>query len=105
MEERTATHRKPQGTNYRLNVIQIPLLRGLGSLVLCLYVLLYELLDPAPFSLSHYLVFVGIFAAYCLGSWLILRAGYKKVRRLDLTLFFLIVDLVPWLLAIYWTGA
>jgi signal transduction histidine kinase/ActR/RegA family two-component response regulator len=105
MEERTETQRKPQGTNYRLNVIQIPLLRGLGSLVLCLYVLIYELLEPPSFSLSHYLVFVGIFVAYCLGSWLILRASYKKVQPIDLSLFFLIVDLLPWLLAIYWTGA
>jgi hypothetical protein len=80
MEERTDTQRKPKGTNYRLNVIQIPLLRGLGSLVLCLYVLLYELLDPQPFSLSHYLVFAGMFAAYCFGSWFSRFTGRERTK-------------------------
>jgi signal transduction histidine kinase/AmiR/NasT family two-component response regulator len=103
MEDRTETQRKLPGTNYRLNVIQIPLLRSLGLLVLCLFVLLYDLL-VGPFSWSRYLAFVAIFAAYSIGSWLILRTAYKKVKRLDLSLLFLIVDLFFWLFAIYRTG-
>ena len=38
-------------------------------------------------------------------AWLILRAGYKKVKPADLSLVFLIVDLLVWILAIYRPGA
>src|SRR5438876_3022562 len=93
MEDRTEIQRRVTGEDYRLNVIQIPLLRGLGSGILCLYVLLYDLLIALPFSWSWYLEFVGILAAYCLGSRLILRNGYKKAKHVDLALFFLSIYL------------
>lgn len=105
MEERSEIQRRPQGQSYRLNVIQIPLLRGFGSVILCSYVLLYDLLITPPFSWSRYLAFVAIFATYSVGSWLVLRAGYRKVKPLDLSLLFLIIDLFFWLLVIYRTGA
>jgi signal transduction histidine kinase/CheY-like chemotaxis protein len=105
MEDRIEIHRRVPGDNYRLNVIQIPLLRGLGLAILCVYVLLYDLLIAPPFSWSRYIPFVAIFAIYGAGSWLILRKGYEKVKTIDLSLLFLIVDLVFWLLAVYRTGA
>src|SRR5262249_2403407 len=95
-------HRHPKG--YRLNVIQIPRLRGFGSLILCIYVLFYDVFFSPPFSLTEYLTFVLILAAYCLGSWLILRYGYLKTR-LDLAVVFLGTDVFLWLLAVYRTGA
>ena len=105
MADRTESHRKPTRENYRLNVIQIPLLRGFGCVILCLYVLLYDLLIAPSFSWSRYLAFVAIFAIYCLASWLVLRAAYKKVKAFDLSVLFLIVDLFFLVLAIYRTGA
>ncbi len=90
---------------YRLNVVQIPLLRGIGSAILCIYVLVYDLLIAPQFSWSRYVTFVLILASYCVGSWLVLRFGYLKTRRLDLSLFFLITDLFFWILVIYRTGA
>src|SRR5438874_5304139 len=68
MEERSDStqRRPPQGTNYRLNVIQIPILRALGSLILCAYVFLYDLLIHPPFVLERYLAFVVILATYSL---------------------------------------
>ena len=95
-------HRHPKG--YRLNVIQIPLLRGFGSLILCIYVLVYDLFFSPQFSLTRYLTFVLVLGSYCLGSWLILRYGYLKTR-LDLALLFLITDVFFWALTIYRTGA
>src|SRR6476660_9066299 len=103
MPDRTESHRKPTRENYRLNVIQIPLLRGFGSVILCLYVLLYDLLIAPSFSWSQYLAFVAIFAAYCLASWLVLRSAYKRVKAFDLSLLFLIADLFLLVLAIYRT--
>ena len=94
-----------RGEKYRLAMVQIPLLRGVGSLILCVYVLLYDLLIAPPFSWSQYLGFVAILAIYCAGSWLILRAAYRRVKTLDLSLLFLIVDFFFWILVLYRTGA
>src|SRR5260370_12012726 len=105
MEERIEIQRRRPGKNYRLNVVQIPLLRGLGLAILCAYVLLYDLVIAPGFSLSRYLAFVAIFATYCTGSWVILRKGYRKVKPVDLSLLFLIADLFFWLLVVYRTGA
>src|SRR5438132_1398177 len=105
MQDQIEIHRRVPGDNYRLNVIQIPLLRGLGLAILCVYVLLYDLLIAPPFSWSRYIPFVAIFAIYGMGSWLILRKGYEKAKPVDLSLLFLVVDLFFWLLAVYRTGA
>jgi signal transduction histidine kinase/ActR/RegA family two-component response regulator len=94
--------RHPKG--YRLNVIQIPRLRGFGSLILCIYVLFYDWFFSPPFSVREYLTFVLILCSYCVGSWLILRYGYLKTR-IDLALVFLVTDVFLWLLAVYRTGA
>ena len=105
MEERTESQRRSHGENYTLNVVQIPLLRGVGSFILCMYVLLYDFLIAPPFSWRPYLTFTGVLAVYCVGSWLILRMGYRNVKPLDLSLLFQIVDLFFWLFAVYRTGA
>src|SRR3990172_3739621 len=104
MEKRTET-RKPRGENHRLNVIQIPLLRAAGCAILCVYVFLYDLLAAPPFFWSRYLAFVAVLAAYCTGSWLALRSWYGRIKGFDLGLFFLITDLLFWILVIYRTGA
>jgi signal transduction histidine kinase/CheY-like chemotaxis protein len=105
MLDRIESPRKPLGENYRLNVVQIPLLRALGSAILCIYILLYDVVSGSGFSWSSYLTYAGIFAVYCVGSWLALRVGYGKLRKFDLPLFFLILDFALWLLVIYRTGA
>src|SRR5206468_7833621 len=58
-------------------------------------------------SFARYFTFVLILAAYCLGSWFIPRLVYKRARelRLDFSQFFLIADLLFWLVVIYRTGA
>ena len=91
--------------SYRLSVVQIPILRGLGSIILCFYVLFYDVLINPPFSWFRYSEFVAVFAVYCVGSWLILRSAYRKVRPFDLSLAFLMIDLLFWLLVVYRTGA
>ena len=105
MEDRNETQHRIAGEDYRLNVVLIPLLRGFGLAILCAYVLLYDLLIAPAFSLSRYFLFVGVFAAYCTGSWLILRKGYKKAGPVGLPLLFLILDLFFFLFVIYRTGA
>src|SRR6266480_4935280 len=89
MEDRTEIQRRVTGEDYRLNVVQIPLLRGLGCGILCLYVLLYDLLIAPPFSWSRYLEFAGILAVYCFGSWLILQKAYQTLFSYILFIFYL----------------
>jgi signal transduction histidine kinase/ActR/RegA family two-component response regulator len=95
-------HRQHKG--YQLNAIQIPLLRGFGSLILCIYVLGYDLSFSEQFSLTRYLTFVLILGSYSLTSWLIIRYAYLKTP-VDVPLIFLITDLFFWVLTIYRTGA
>ena len=78
---------------------------GFGSLILCIYVLAYDLFFSPQFSLTRYLTFVLILGSYCFGSWLVLRYAYLKTQWLDLPLVFLIGDLFFWILTIYRTGA
>src|SRR4030095_4111471 len=96
-------HRQHKG--YRLNVIQIPLLRGVGSLILCLYVLVYDLFFSPQFSLTRYFTFVLVLGFYCFGSWLVLRYAYLKTQWLDVPLVFLIGDLFFLVLKVFRTGA
>src|SRR5438105_2952891 len=105
MEEQTETPHRPHNRNYHLNVIQIPLLRGLGTAILCLYALLYDLVIAPPLSWTRYLGFVAILGIYCVGSCFVLQTKYRKLKPLDIPLLFLIVDLFIWLLVIYRTGA
>ena len=105
MEDQNETQRRITREDYRLNAIQIPLLRGFGFAILCAYILLYDVLAAPPFSLSRYFLFVGVFAAYCIGSWLILQKGYKKASTFGVPLLFLIFDLFFFQLVIYRTGA
>ena len=107
MEDGIEAKRSVRQDGYRLNVVLIPLLHGAWSLILCAYVFIYDLLDPGPFSFARYFTFVLILAAYCLGSWFIPRLVYKRARelRLDFSQFFLIADLLFWLVVIYRTGA
>ena len=105
MEQKSETQRRVTGEDYRLNIVQIPLLRGFGLALLCAYVLLYDLLIAPPFSWSRYFVLVAIFAVYSTGSWLVLRKSYRKAKPLDLSLLFLVTDLFFFLLVLYRTGA
>jgi signal transduction histidine kinase/AmiR/NasT family two-component response regulator len=105
MDDRSEAHHRVAGEDYKLNVFHVPLLRGVGLAILCAYVPLYDLLIAPPFSFSRYLLFVGVFATYCVASWLMLRKRYKKTRAFDLPLLFLILDLFFFLLVLYRTGA
>ena len=105
MEDQTGTEQRPDRQDYHLNVIQIPLVRGFGTAILCLYLLLYDLLIAPPISWTKYLGFVAVLVVYCVGSCLVLRTKYRKLKPLDIHLLFLIVDLFVWILVIYRTGA
>jgi signal transduction histidine kinase/ActR/RegA family two-component response regulator len=99
MSQRASHSRRRIAKNYRLNVSQIPLLRGIGFATLGSLVLLYDILIVPTFTAGEHIAFAAIVAGYCIISWQILRYGYKRVSSFDLGLVFLILD-IPFILAI-----
>jgi signal transduction histidine kinase len=88
----------------RYNTVTVPGLRAAGFQLILLIVVLYNrfvLRDPSWSLVVPYLV---LLEAYCVGSWLALRAFYRRAPQL-LPIFFLALDVVVWSIAIYVTGA
>jgi signal transduction histidine kinase/CheY-like chemotaxis protein len=90
---------------YRVAVREIPLLRVLGAVIICVGVFLnnrYFLRDHSTATI----VWISIVAAiYCLLSWVCLRLWYRRALPFDLSLFFLTVDVPLMAVAVYFSGA
>src|SRR5690349_3451145 len=97
--------RRPLQDAYRLNALQIPALRAFGCAVIAMWVLSYQLFVAQNFSLPDYASIVGVLAAYCVTSWLVIYYGYNWLRSIDLSLLFLVLDIPFLLYAIHHTGA
>ena len=94
----------PQTTrDWRLNVVQIPLLRLYGFLLVVAMVLLHHVLLSFPSELGSVVRYSGVALAYMSLSWLALYVYYGRVRHLELV--FLVADLMLLTTAIYYTGA
>jgi two-component system sensor histidine kinase/response regulator len=97
--------RRRRARAHRLAVDEIPLLRAVGSAFISFGVFLnnrYLLDEP---SLTPWLAITCVLAGYCIVSTILLRSFYEKALPYDLSLFFLIVDVPIWTLAIYASGA
>ena len=89
---------------YKLDVIQIPLMRVVGFAAMTVAALLYDLNLPA-FPLSEFLTLSAINIGYALAALVAVRALYDRVGRFDLTLLFLHVDVVVWLFTMHHVSA
>ncbi len=88
----------------RLAVTDLPRLRCVGFAFLSLGVFLtnrYVLGEP---SLRPWAYITALGLAYCLGSWAVLAFAYEW-RGQDLTVLFLVTDVLFWTVIIYATGA
>jgi signal transduction histidine kinase/ActR/RegA family two-component response regulator len=81
----------------RVHTIQIPIIRAVGFGILCVMVALQDLRLGAPFPQPQLLLLIAGNGAYAGLSWLALRLGYGRVGRIDLSLVFLHLDLLVWL--------
>jgi signal transduction histidine kinase/ActR/RegA family two-component response regulator len=86
----------------RLYTLQVPVLRGIGFVILCALLLLQG--GPAdtargPVTLPALLV---ANLAYALGAWVLLRAGHGRSGRLDLPLLLFHLDVLMWLANLAW---
>ena len=88
----------------RLHTRLVPGLRVLGFALLSIGIALHNLLMFGEVSWGWLLSFLVIGAVYSLASWLILVRFYAPERRLDLSLVFVVLDVLPITYAIYASG-
>jgi PAS domain S-box-containing protein len=94
--------REQKEKSYRHHVFQVPALRAFGLPLITLYVLLHNLyVIPTPSAWTDFWRLLAICVLYSAVSWLILLACYNKI---NLGSFFLLGDIIIFLLAIYYSG-
>lgn len=88
----------------RLNTRTVPLLRLAGGNLLVLAVILHNALIRGAVDWSSIIAYLAVIEVYTLASWWVLVRWYDPDRRPDLALVFLVLDLLPWALAVGLTG-
>ena len=91
--------------SYRHHVLLVPCLRALGMPFIALAVLLHDLyLTPTPSAWTIFWRLLTLYALYSVVSWIVLFGFYRKVRKFNLGQFFLLFDIILFLVAIYYSG-
>lgn len=90
---------------YRLAVVEIPVLRGVGAAIICVGVLLNNRFFLGQKDVEPVLLITGVALVYCVASWICLRLFYERVLPVDLSLIFLAVDVPLMAAAVYFSGA
>ena len=96
--------RKKALRRYRLNVIQMPILRLLGFSLVALLVFLNNKFLLDSFSFAEFSYFLAITYSYAVVSWVFLFLFFERVQRFDLGISFLGIDILIFMLAIYYSG-
>lgn len=89
---------------YRLNVIQLPVLRFLGFALISFFILVHNYYVFKVFSWIPFLDFTAIALSYTVLSSAILYLFYGKTGEFDFGIFFLATDIFVFVLAIYFSG-
>jgi len=89
---------------YRLNVIQLPVLRFLGLALISFFVLIHNYYVFKVFSWIPFLDFTAVALSYTVLSSAILYLFYGRTGKFDFGIFFLTTDIFVFVLAIYFTG-
>jgi signal transduction histidine kinase len=98
------SRREQYRRGYKLNVIQIPIMRVVGFVSMTSAAFLYDLTLPV-FPVEGFVRLAAINIGYALLALLIVRALYDRVGRFDLTLLFLHLDVVMWLFTMHHVSA
>ncbi len=98
-QSRRAQYRR----GYKLNVVQIPIMRVIGFAAMTLAALLYDLNLPV-FPVEGLLTLSAINVGYALAALVAVRLLYDRAGRVDLTLVLLHLDVVMWLFTMHHVG-
>ena len=85
----------------RLHTVQIPLMRCAGFVVLCVLAAVHDPQAGAAFPSSALQRLWALNIGYALLAWLLLRWGFRRTGRLDLSLLLFHLDVVVWLLTLH----
>jgi signal transduction histidine kinase/CheY-like chemotaxis protein len=85
----------------RVHTLQIPVIRATGFAILCAMAVLHDLQVDASFPRPELWLLLAANVAYAGFSWLVLRLGHGRTGRVDLSLAFLHLDLLMWLLNLH----
>jgi signal transduction histidine kinase/CheY-like chemotaxis protein len=86
---------------HRVHALQIPLIRLLGFMILCVMAALHDLQLGLPLASPELVALYAVNLGYAVLSWAVLWRCYGRTGRLDLSFFFLHVDLLMWLLTLH----
>lgn len=87
-----------------INVVQIPIIRLIGFSFLTAGIIAHNYFFLNDVSWQSALTIVALFMGYSLVSWGFLRLLYSTIERLDLGLFFIVVDIIFFVLGVYFSG-
>ena len=103
LDPRRAEERK-RAAQYRLNVLEFPVLREIGFICISIFVLVHNYYVYQSLAWDRFFTFILIAFSYSLISWGVLYLFYGKTGRLDLCVFFLTLDIVIFAAAVYCSG-
>ncbi|NRF67092.1 response regulator [Aquincola sp. S2] len=96
LDESLLQHRKAANAR-RLYTRQIPALRAIGFVILCIMAVLQDWRSGAPFPQPPLLALVAVNLSYAAGAGLVLRFGYGRSGRVDLSLLLFHLDILVWM--------
>ena len=85
----------------RHHTVQLPVVRALGFLILCVIAVLYDWRAGASLTSPALLSVLALNVAYAALSWPLLRWAYDAFPRFDVSLAFLHVDVLVWLVTLH----
>ncbi|MEP7102149.1 MAG: ATP-binding protein [Burkholderiales bacterium] len=85
----------------RLYTRQIPALRTTGFVILCVIALPQNWRSSGPIPQAQLLWLVAANLSYALVGWLVLRVGYGRSVRVDLSLVLFHLDVLIWMVNLY----
>ncbi len=100
LDEAQLAQRRAASTR-RLYTQQVPLLRGIGFVILCALLLLQGDHAAAPGGATQAGLLIANLA-YAAAAWVLLRVGYGRSGRLDLPLLLFHLDVLMWLANLSW---
>ena len=97
--------RRRRERSRRLSTIDIPALRTIGTVIICIGVFLNNHYFLGQSSMRPVLLLTFWALIYCALSWMCLWFFYDRVKPVDLSLVFLTIDVPLMAVAIYLSGA
>ena len=89
-------------TTRRLYTVQVPIIRAIGFLIICLMVVLQHLRDPVSLPLLQLGLLLSADLLFATFAWLLLHHGYGRAGSIDLGVLLFHLDVLAWLPNLYY---